>query len=130
MSFNSYPHEGFVAAYQISATPFVTSSNLPAGQTQEIYFGSVSRFLTIKNTGGIWTTIAFGFSKNGVNSSSNYFVLSGSESFTAELRTDRIFVRNLSQHHVTTFSAIAGLTAIPSQNFMALTGSNGYPGVG
>lgn len=127
---NPYPHEGFVPAYQVSATPFVTSSNITLGQIKEIDFGSVSRFLIIKNTGASTTALAIGFTENGFKATnSNYFILSGSESFSADLRTDKIFLSG-SVGSSTTFSVVAGLTSIPSKHFLPLTGSNGFPGVG
>ena len=48
----NYPqvHEGYVPAYQVSAVPFVTSSNVTLGQVKEITFGYVTKFFTIKNT--------------------------------------------------------------------------------
>jgi len=127
---NPYPHEGYVPAYQVSATPFVTSSTITLGQTKEINFGSVSRFLIIKNTGAATTALAIGFTQNGLKTATaNYFILSGSDSFSAELKTDRIFLSG-AVGASTTFSVVAGLTSVPSKNFLLLTGSNGFPGVG
>jgi len=127
---NPYPHEGFVPAYQVSAMPFVTSSNVTLGSTKEINFAGVTRFITIRNTGASTAVIAIAFAENGLKSAnSNYFILSGSESFSGELRTDRIFVSGSSGASVT-FNVVAGLTTIPTKNFLVVTGSNGFSGVG
>ena len=127
---NPYPHEGFVPAYQVSAMPFVTSSNVTLGSTKEINFAGVTRFITIKNTGASTAVLAVAFTENGLKSAnSNYFILSGSESFSGELRTDRIFVSGSSGASVT-FNVVAGLTTIPTKNFLVVTGSNGFSGVG
>lgn len=122
--------EGFVSAYQISATPFVTSSTVSLGVTREITFPQVSRFITIKNTGASTTVLAVGFTQNGMlPTNSNYFSLSGSEAFSGELRTDRVFVSGSAGASVS-FTMVAGLTFIHSRMLTPITGSNGFSGVG
>lgn len=127
----NYPAQGefFAAAYSISATPFVTSSTVALGETKRIDFGYVSKFIVLRNTsaGGV---LSVAFTENGLKSAnSNYFILSGSESFSADLRTDRIFLSG-SSGASTSFSIVCGLTTIPSKNLTPLTGSFGFPGVG
>lgn len=122
--------EGYVSAYQISATPFVTSSTVTLGTTREITFPQVSRFITIKNTGASTSVMAIGFTQAGLlAANSNYFSLSGSESFSGELRTDRVFISGSSGATVP-FTLVAGLTFIPSRMLTPITGSNGFSGVG
>ena len=122
--------EGYVSAYQISATPFVTSSTVTLGTTREITFPQVSRFITIKNTGASTSVMAIGFTQAGLlTANSNYFSLSGSESFSGELRTDRVFISGSSGATVP-FTLVAGLTFIPSRMLTPITGSNGFSGVG
>jgi len=126
---NPYPGEGYVPAYQVAAIPFVTSSTLSLGQIKEIRFDQVSKFLTIKNTGATSTAMCVSFTQNGLKpSNSNYFVLSGSEVFSGDLRTTKLFVSG--SVGSPTFTVIAGLTSIPSKNAVILTGSNGFSGVG
>lgn len=73
--------------------------------------------------------MAVSFTENGLTSaSSNYFILSGSEAFGADLRVSKIFLSG--SVGSTTFSVIGGLTFIPEKNMIPLTGSNGFPGVG
>ena len=120
--------EGYTPAYQISSTPFVTSSNVSLGQTKMIEFGKVSRFVTVKNNTAS-TVISVAFTENGLKqANSNYFFLSGSESFSAELRADRLFISGSSS--TSNFTVVAGLTYILPQNFTLITGSNGFGGVG
>ena len=122
--------EGFVAAYQISATPFVTSSTVSLGAVREIVFPQITRFITLKNMSTSTSTIAVSFTRAGLTpSNSNYFVLSGSESFSGELRTDRIFISG-SSGAAHTFTLLAGLTFIPAKMLTPITGSNGFQGVG
>lgn len=122
--------EGYVSAYQISATPFVTSSTVALGATREITFPQITRFITIKNVGASSTVLAVGFTAAGMSAAnSNYFVLSGSESFSGELRSDRIFVSG-SAGATVPFTLVAGLTFIPSRMLTPITGSNGFGGVG
>lgn len=126
---SSLPHEGFVPSYQVSATPFVTSSNITLGQTKYINFESVSRFITVKNTGPSTSVLSVGFTENGLKpANSNYFFLSGSEAFSGELRATGLYLSGSAGTAL--FTVVAGLTAIPSKNAIILTGSNGFPGVG
>jgi hypothetical protein len=120
--------EGYVPAYQMSATPYVTSSNVALGAIKQINFNSITKFVTIKNTGNIGSSIALGFTQNGF-ASGNYFPITGSETFSAEIRTDRVFISG-SVGSLTTFSIVAGLTSIPAKSFLVLTSSNGFNGVG
>lgn len=122
--------EGYVAAYQISATPFVTSSTVTLGSTKQLVFPQITRFVTIKNTSASSNTIAVSFTAAGLlPANSNYFTLSGSESFSGELRTDRIFISG-STGATNAFTVVAGLTFIPSTMLTPITGSNGFQGVG
>lgn len=122
--------EGYVPAYQMSGMPYVTSSNVSLGATKQIEFQFVTKFFTIKNTSAAANVIAVGFTQNGMlPSNSNYFILSGSESFTGDIRTSKIFISG-SAGASSTFSLTAGLTNIPVRNFLAVTASNGFGGVG
>lgn len=122
--------EFYAPAYQMSGIPFVTSSTVTLGQTREITFDNVSRFIVVKNTGATSTAIAVGFTQNGLKASnSNYFILSGSDSFSAELKTDRLFISG-AVGSSTSFSVVAGLTVIPQENMLRVTGSSGFTGVG
>lgn len=126
----NYPSQGeyYTAAYQISAMPYVTSSTLSQGQIKEIRFSHISRFITIKNTAAS-TAIAVGFTENGLKpTSANFFILSGSESFSGELRASSVWLSG--SVGASTFSMMAGLTLIPTGTMLHLTASNGYSGVG
>lgn len=128
----NYPQqgEGYVSAYQISATPYVTSSTVALGAVREIVFPQVTKFITLKNMSTSTSTIAVAFTRAGLTqANSNYFILSGSESFSGELRTDRIFISG-SGGSTNNFTLLAGLTFIPSTMLTAITGSNGFQGVG
>ena len=121
--------EGYVPAYQMSSTPFLTASNVTLGQVKEIQFQTVTRFFTLKNVSSTASVMAVSFTENGLKASnSNYFVLSGSESFSGEFKTDRLFLSGVAG--TSSFNLIAGLTNIPKQNFLVITASNGFNGVG
>jgi hypothetical protein len=122
--------EGYVSAYQISATPYVTSSTVSLGATRELVFPQITRFITLKNTSASSNVISIAFTRAGLTTAnSNYFILSGSDSFSGELRTDRIFISG-SAGASSTFTLVAGLTFIPSKMITPITGSNGFQGVG
>lgn len=127
----SYPiiNEGYVPAYQASAVPYITSSQISLGEIQRYDFNQVTRFFNVRNVGLLDTDeIAVAVTENGL-SSGNYFILSRGDAFRDEIRTTRLFVSCSSGTNVR-FQIIAGLTNIPSNQFLLLTGSNGHTGVG
>lgn len=117
-------HEGFVPAYQVSAVPFVTSSAVTT--LNEISFPFVTRFFTIQNMSS--STLRFGFTQLGVQGT-NYFSIPSGSSYTGEIRTDRLYVSSSTAASIS-YSIIAGLTGVPTRNFLTITGSNGFTGVG
>ena len=127
----SYPiiNEGYVPAYQASAVPYITSSLISNGQTQVIQFQNVTRFFNVQNVGTVTTDeIAVAVTERGLTTG-NYFTLGQGVSFRDELRTTRLYISCSSGTSVR-YQVIAGLTNIPSNQFLLLTGSNGHQGVG
>lgn len=127
----NYPviNEGYVPAYQMSAVPFVTSSNISAGEIHTINFNQVTRFFNVQNVGTVNTdTIAVAFTQHGL-STGNYFTLGQGVSFRDELRTIQLFISCSSGTDVP-YQVIAGLTNIPQSQFLLVTASNGHQGVG
>lgn len=123
-----YMGEGYAPAYQISATPFVTSSVVNLGQTVGIEFGNIANFVVIKNTLA-GSVLSVGFTENGLKTANaNYFNLAGDESFSANFRVDRIFLSGSTGNP--TYTVVAGLTGIPMNQLLPVTASNGYRGVG
>lgn len=130
MSLN-YPiiNEGYVPAYQASAIPYITSSHISAGQIHQIDFSQVTRFFNVQNVGTVATdTIAVAMTQNGLTTG-NCFTLGQGVSFRDELRTTRLFISCSSGASVP-YQVIAGLTNIPQNQFLLITGSNGHQGVG
>lgn len=130
MALNYQPvGEGYVSAYQISATPFVTSSTITSGEVKEIKFNHISRFVHVKNTGATDSEIKVAFTENGFKpENSNFFTLAGSEVFEADLRTEKLFISGSTS--ASKFTVVAGLTTIPSKMITTITGSAGFEGVG
>lgn len=127
---NTFYGEGYVPAYQMSATPWVTSSQVSLGSTVQLSFPQVTKFFIVQNTGATNTAIAVAFTQNGLTpANSNYFILSGTNSFSADLRVDRIFISG-SVGATVPYTVIAGLTPIQSKDFLIVTGSNGFSSVG
>lgn len=130
MSLN-YPiiNEGYVPAYQASAVPYITSSQISAGQVHTISFNQVTRFFNVQNVGTVATDeIAVSMTQNGLTTG-NYFTLGQGVSFRDELRTICLFVSCSSGTNVR-YQVIAGLTNIPQSQFLLVTASNGHQGVG
>lgn len=127
---NIYFGEGYVPAYQMSASPWVTSSQVSLGAITQLNFPQATKFIFIQNTGATNTAIAVGFTQNGLMpSNSNFFILSGTNTFSADIRVDRLFISGAVGASVP-YTVIAGLTPIQSKNFLTVTGSNGFSGVG
>ena len=121
--------EGFVPAYQISPVPFVTSSSVTQGQVRGYNFDFVTKSLFVLNTSAAANVIAIAFTQNGLKpENSNFLILSGGQSFDKDIRTSAVFISGSSG--TATYSLLAGLTSIPIKNFLTVTGSNGYTGVG
>ena len=130
---------GNVGSYQVSARPWVSSSiHVPksgvvdtAANRVEVNFPYVTKFITVRNDGPNThgATMRVGFSENGMrDSTNNYFILSGGESFSADFKVTRMYIMG---HDAslggTTASVIAGLTGIEAD---LLSGSwNGMGGV-
>lgn len=121
--------EGYIPAYQISSSPWLTSSQISLGQIQTLTFPQVTRFVNVQNvalTGS--DKIALAFTSLGFTTG-NFFTLTQSSSFREEIRTDRLFVSCSAGTNVN-FQVAVGLTGIPSRQFLTITGSNGFEGVG
>tara|TARA_B100000900_G_C20575494_1_gene715133 strand:- start:153 stop:578 length:426 start_codon:yes stop_codon:yes gene_type:complete len=113
---------GNVGSYQVSAKPFITSSiHVPvsgASSFELINFPYVTKFVTIKNDGpnSHGATLRVAFSADGLkDENNNYFILSGSESFSADFKVTKVFLmghEKLNADMSTTASVIAGLTGI------------------
>ena len=125
-----------VPAYQLSGVPFVTSS--AGGEVQaspiEVTFPYVTRFFVVQNTSA--NPMRIGFTADGVNAdiTANYLVLSGNDKTPRmELRCKSLFFRKDSTGNCS-FSLIAGLSTIESNEFPILTGSidgtTAFEGVG
>lgn len=121
---------GSVSEFQSSALPFVTSSTAPAaGSPVRFSFPKVTRFITISNTSPTaGNTLSFGFTRLGVTTSNNKYILSGSQTITLELRIRDLWLQG--EGSTPTFSLCAGLTNIDSSGMYVLTGtlSDGTPG--
>jgi len=121
--------EGYVPAYQISPIPFVTASSLSVAQTKKYDFTSVTKSLFVQNLSSAGNTLALSFTENGLKpTNGNFITLGAGQSFSQDVRTSVIFVS--ASLGTPAFQVFAGLTNIPVKNFLTVTGSNGYSGVG
>jgi len=122
--------EGFVPAYQISPTPYLTQSVLPASTIHTHSFDYATRNLTITNIGAATDVIAVAFTSNGFKpTNANFYSLAQNRSLQIEVRTSKLFISASVGNNIT-YQFVAGLTSIPIKNFLTITGSNGFPGVG
>ena len=126
-----------VGEYQLSGVPFVTSSILADEETRTIEFPRVTKSVIVRNanTGSSATTLAVGFTENGVKANpaaqTNYIKLDSGESLSVDLRIKDLFLSNsVSDSNILEFEVLAGLTDISREKMITITGSNGYSGVG
>jgi hypothetical protein len=119
MSFK-YPSPGqySTAEYQASGLPYVTQSQVTSGSVSEITFPFVTNDFSVKNNSA--GTLRVGFTRNGVLGT-NCFTLPVSGSFQSKIRVTKLFLTAASG--TITYEVVAGLTAIPPNNFFVLTGS-------
>lgn len=110
------PGIGNAASYQVSGIPWVSSSlAVPASgsTTLEITFPQVTKSIIVKNVSTGSVQMRVGFSDNGVKVSNNFFILSGGESFAADLKVTRLYLMS-NNGTALTASVVAGLTNIPA----------------
>jgi hypothetical protein len=109
------------SSYVVSGIPWVTSSvvaPLSSSVPTEISFPSVTKFITIKNISTGSEKLRVGFSANGVKITHNYFLLSASESFSADLKVTDLYLLSDNSNYATA-SVIAGLTGIDVSNLQS-----------
>ena len=126
-----------VDEYAGSALPFVSGSISLSTTPIVINFPYVTRWIVVANTHAN-KELRFGFTENGVNanpaSNSNYFLLEAVDvngpSITPrlEVKCRQLWLR--SDSGTSTASVIAGYTNIPESQFLNLTGSDDFQGVG
>ena len=122
---------GSVGQYQASSRPFLSSSIAVAASGApviKVSFPTVTKFITIKNTGPAASDAAslrVGFSENGI-AGTNYFILENDESYSADWRVSAVYLRVDSGAVNATASVIAGETGIDSMELVHnWTGSTG-----
>lgn len=129
----SWPANGEYAtpAYQISALPYLSSSIISTGQVHKYEFSYVTKFINVVNRGSnVTDKIVLAFTENGLKSAvGNYITLDQGETIREEIRTTTLFISCSAGTNID-YQIFCGLTNIPSQNFLPLTGSNGHSGVG
>ena len=118
------PGPSDVPSYQLSAIPWMTSSTAPNGSSMEISFPNTTRWVELMNTSN--AAIRVGFSENGVNanpaSNAHYFTVpgtAGTQTTRWELRCSKLYLRG--EGASATFSLAAGLSAVPSRYFDAIS---------
>ena len=140
-------NHNYAPAYQTSAFPFATSSvagEVTTATPIRVKFPFITRWVVVKNTGT--NALKIGFTRNGTlgplgladepyvltGSNANFFVVgtSGSESTTPRLEVKCSEMWFLADDNTTGFSLLAGYTTIPETQFMVLTGTNEFQGVG
>jgi hypothetical protein len=122
-----------VGSYQLSGIPWVTGSTLPATSIVHYSFPGVTKFFVVRNTGAAGTSVAVGFSENGLKSQfRNYFTLTSGQELSLELRVKDLYL-SATQGPSATVEVIAGMTPIMYRDFPVLTGSNSgsfFSGIG
>lgn len=121
---------GYAAEFQSSALPYVTSSTAPAaGSPVRFDFPKITRFITISNNDlAASSTLSFGFTRNGIVSTNNKFILNGGKDITLDLRCTSLWLQG--ELGTPEYSLCAGLTNISSNMMPKLSGTlaDGSPG--
>lgn len=123
------PHHGHASEYQVSSWPFLTSSNVGTSPV-EIRFPYVTRWVSVGcNTAT--ETVSFGVTSAGTTGTltNNFFTVpAGVVAGPFELKCTSIWIKG--SDTAVAFSLAAGLTNVRDGDFPAITGSNGFTGVG
>lgn len=119
---NPKPGPSSVSEYLVSGLPWVTSS---AGDgVRRFAFPFATIFFTVKNNSATGTEpIRVGFTDTGVLSG-NYIPVSGTESFTTNMRVKELFVSGTAENAGDgSVTVIAGLTTIRAHDFPIISGA-------
>lgn len=119
---NPKPGPSSVSEYLISGLPWVTSS---AGDgIRKFSFPYATIFFTVKNNLGDGATpLHVGFTNTGILSG-NYIPVSGTQSFTSNIRVRELFVSGNTEYSGDgSVTVLAGLTTIRSQDFPIISGA-------
>lgn len=124
-----YPKAGAgdVASYAAPGIPWVTGTLMPASTIVRFSFPAATRQLIVRNTTAS-TTLAVGFSQNGMNGVfRNFFTLTGVQELKVDLRVKDLFVSATQGTPVV--EVVAGLSQVLYSDFPILTGSISGTGV-
>ena len=124
------PTHNHVQEYQVSAWPWVTSSNVATSAVQ-FNFGFVTRWVMVSNDDSSSGNkdIYFGFTENGVNGGNHFHVSAGTTIGPIEVKCTSIWAKS-DQSGGAPLSIMAGLTNVAAGDFPVISGSNGFGGVG
>jgi len=147
MSFTDYKYDvglSNVGSYQVSGKPFAsTAATVASGSTagapdsQKITFPSVTKQITVINSGATTKKVRVAFSVNGLRDNSNYILvhpaIDGVGSITLDVKATELYLMS-NDSATPTVSVYASLTGIPVEriNNISPGGSNwaGSVGVG
>lgn len=128
----------YAVEFQSSGLPYITSSiSPPNGSPICLKFPNVTRSITVKNNFAFSTTsntIEIGFTRAGLVSTNNKYVISGSQNIQIETRVTELWIQAGGTEQPS-YSVLACLTNISSNMYPVLTGtftdgSPGWEGVG
>ena len=125
------PHHGSTSEFQVSGFPFVTGSaadEVGTSNPVKVTFPYVTQFIQVSNIDAD-DGLFVGFTENGIKgteSSQRYFVPKNSAGPTIPVKCKEVFF--LAAANTVGFTVVAGLTNV--KDFPAVTGSNGFEGVG
>lgn len=131
------PGPSDVPSYQLSAIPFVTTSQAGTVSPLVVEFPTTTRWVQVVNTSGnTGDPLHIGFTENGVSGNpddyrfSLPFAAGANSTARWELRVSKMYF--LADTNPVNFSLIAGLSPVPSRYFDDITGSLGgvYGGIG
>lgn len=118
---NPTPGVNLLAEWQATASPWVTSSAIPASTNTGYHFGLVAKHMRVLNQDAT-NPLKVGFTLNGVTRD-NYFLVPPNGTLSLDAKFTQVWLAGTSGQ---LFSLFVGLTGIHTRQFGVLTGSNGY----
>jgi hypothetical protein len=118
-----------VNSYQFPGLPWVTSSVAPASGSPVRYdFTKITHFIVISNRDTGSNTLSFGFTRNGVTSTDNKYIVNAGQTLNLEVMVREIYIQG--ETGTPKYSLYVGLTPIDSTELPLLTGSGTNPWIG
>lgn len=128
----NHPKSGvnYIAEFQTSPIPWITSSAVPTGSSMHVAFDRVTKWVSIKNNTSA-SVVAVGVTQNGLEKTHNYFPLNGGETVQLDWRLIHLWLSaSVGAPNVSIYAGMTGINRQESDVLEYLSSSISASGVG